>query len=228
MKAEKTENGVRYSDPAMVMAGFSRQTHSGIRGVSLFGSSVKNNNVISLQVYHAEVDRHLSQDWYHAHATPIIEVIFSPLQFAELLTNLNIGFGVPGTLKYYNGEYYELPKMPEKADEFREEIKDDLTSVIGKINEAGKLIESLIDDPKPIGKQVRKELKDLVSSFQQTIESHFPFIIKQFERQLARTVSEAKAEVDAFVEHTIIKTGIEELKKKSPQIPDMTGEDSNE
>jgi len=227
MKIEKTDNGVRYSDPAMVMVGFSRQTHGGGGdGISLFGSSIKNNNVISLHIYQAEVKRDLSQDWYHTRE-PIIEILLSPLQFAELLTTMNVGGGVPGTLIHHNGENFTLPKMPEKAEEFKEEIGKDFEEIIHKINEAGKIIENLIDDPKPIGKQVRKQLKDLVSSFRNTIEHHFPFILKQFSRQLARTVTEAKAEVDAFVEHTIVQTGIEELKKRVPQITEMTDENNN-
>lgn len=221
MKAEKIDDRIRYTDPAMVMVGFSRQTRGG-DGATLFGSSVKNSNIISLQIVPAEVDRHLSQDWFHGKNKPIIEVLLSPLQFAELLTTMNVGSGVPGTLAFYNDQYYTMPKMPEKAEEFKDEIAADLQNIINKLNEAEEVIQKFIDDPKPIGKQARRQLKDLVSSFRNTIKHHFPFIISQFSRQLARTVSEAKAEVDAFVEHTITQTGIEELRKKYPQIEDMS------
>jgi hypothetical protein len=36
--------------------------------------------------------------------------------------------------------------------------------------------------------------------------------------QMNRTVVEAKADVDAFVQETVAKTGIAELKKQAPQI----------
>jgi hypothetical protein len=216
MKAEKSHDGVRYSDPCMAMVGFSRKTYPG--GLSLFGSSVKNSNVISLTIYEADMDRHLSQDWYHAKRKPIVEVIFSPLQFSELLTTMNIGFGVPGTLRYHGDQDFELPEFPSKADQFKGEVEDRLKAVIKELNEAGEVIEGLIDDPKPIGKQVRKQLKNLVSSFRGAVENSFPFILQQFGKQMERTVTEAKSEVDAFIEDTIIKTGIEELKKRTPQM----------
>jgi hypothetical protein len=218
MTVDKEESMTTYSDPAMVMVGLSRQTWGGgSDGVSLFGSSVKNNNVIALTIYQAEVNRHLSHDWYTA-KSPIIEVVLSPLQFAELITTMNIGFGVPGTLVRHNGEYFKFPKMPSKTEQFKEEISGDMKAVIDKLNEAGQVIEGLIDDPKPIGKQVRKQLKALVNSLRETFENKLPFIINQFGKQMARTATEAKAEVDAFVDHEIAKTGIEELRKQNPKL----------
>jgi hypothetical protein len=227
MKKEKTNNGVCYSDPTMVMVGFSRKTYSGMDGISLFGSSVKNSQVISLTIYPADVERHLSDDWYHAKSKPLIEVLLSPLQFAELLTTMNIGFGIPGTMTRYGDQFFELPEYPSTAEQFGEEVQDDLKVVADKILKAGKVIENLIDDPKPIGKQVRNELKYLVSSYRKLIEDHLPFVLNQLGRHMAKTVTEAKADVDAFVENTIVKTGIAELKKQRPQITEPAREDSD-
>jgi hypothetical protein len=215
MKAEKSSNGLTYSDPSMVMVGFSRQHYSGMDGVSLFGSSIKNSEVVSLSIHPADMERHLSEDWFYAKNGPIIEVLLSPLQFAELLTNMNVGFGVPGTMTRHEDEHFELPEYPSKAEQFKQETADDLEKVVHEVLRAGQLIESLIDDPKPIGKQVRKELRDMISSYRKLIEHHLPFVLNQFSRYMAKTVSESKAEVDAFVEHTIVKTGIEELKKQN-------------
>jgi hypothetical protein len=219
MKKEKTERGVVYSDPAMVQAGFSRQTRE---GVTLFGSSVKNGTVISLAIHATDQTRFLSRDWYHAHPAPIIEVLFTPHQFAELLTTMNVGNGVPGTLVRHNGETFDLPELPSKAEQFRDEIADDTREFVEKIKKERKTIENLLDDPKPIGKQARRSLKELLVSYQKLFDEHLPFIISQFERQMATTVAEAKAEVDAFVEHTVVQTGIEALKSQRPQIEEKT------
>jgi hypothetical protein len=62
----------------------------------------------------------------------------------------------------------------------------------------------------------------MVASYRTFIEDHIPFIISQFSKQMGRTVVEAKADVDAFVHDTIVKTGIAELKKQAPQIEDKT------
>jgi hypothetical protein len=217
MIKEKSDGGFTYSDPTMVQVGFSRQTYGG-KGVTLFGSSVKNSSVISLTISQSEVNRHLSQDWYHAKPRPIIEVLLTPLQFSELLTTMNVGFGVPGTLVKHGDQNFEVPEYPSKAEQFKEEVSVDLKEVIEQINEAGQIIEGLLDDTKPIGKSVRKQLKDLVDSYRRLIEGHFPFVINQFSKQMAKTVAEAKAEVDAFVEDTVVKTGIEALKNQRLKI----------
>jgi hypothetical protein len=149
MVKEKTNGGFTYSDPTMVQVGFSRQTY-GSEGVTLFGSSVKNNNVISLKISQSEVNRRLSQDWYHAEPRPIIEVLLTPLQFSELLTTMNVGFGVPGTLARHGDQNFEVPEYPSKAEQFKEEVIGDLKAVIEQINAAGQIIEDLIDGPKPI------------------------------------------------------------------------------
>jgi hypothetical protein len=225
MKAEKNTSigGITYSDPTMVIVGFSRQTHGGLNGVSLFGSSVNNHEVISLKITQGEVNRHLSEDWYHGDIAPIVEVLLSPMQFAELLTSLNIGSGVPGTLVQHGAERFQIPIYPSRADQFKDEIKGDLQSVVITMREAEKEISTLIDDPKPIGKAVRKKLRVMVESYRNFIEHHIPFIIDQFGRQMNRTVVEAKAEVDAFVQDTAMKTGIEELKRRVPEIEDSSG-----
>jgi hypothetical protein len=214
--------GITYSDPAMVTVGFSRQTYGGIEGVSLFGSSVKNHQVISLRITQADLTRNLSSDWIHGDLKPIIEVLLTPLQFAELLTTLNVGSGVPATLIQHNGESFDIPEFPSHAEQFRDEIKDDLETVVSKMQEAEKAIIDLIDDPRPVGKVARKNLRDMIASYRNFIKGHIPFVISQFAKQMNRTVVEAKADVDAFVQDTIVKTGIAELKKHAPKIENKT------
>jgi hypothetical protein len=221
VKVEKRNDSmgkISYSDPAMVMVGFSRQTYGDIEGTSLFGSSVKNHQVISLRITQADLTRHLSSDWIHGDIKPIIEVLLTPLQFSELLTTLNVGSGVPGTLVQHNGERFSIPKFPSHAEQFKNEIKDDLETLIANMRETEKAIVELIDDPKPVGKAVRKNLHNMIVSYRNFIEEHIPFVLSQFVKQMNRAVVEAKANVDSFVQKTIVKTGIAELKKQAPQI----------
>lgn len=225
MKVEKRTDsigGITYSDPTMVTVGFSRQIHGGIEGVSLFGSSVKNHQVISLRITQADLTRNLSSDWIHGDIKPIIEVLLTPLQFAELLTTLNVGSGVPATLVQHNGKRFDIPEFPSHAEQFRDEIKGDLETVISKMREAEKAITDLIEDPRPVGKAVRKNLRDMVVSYRNFIEEHIPFVVSQFAKQINRTIVEAKADVDAFVQDTVVRTGIAELKKRAPQIENKT------
>jgi hypothetical protein len=80
VKGEKRTDsigGITYSDPTMVTVGFSRQTYGNIEGVSLFGSSVKNHQVISLRITQADLTRNLSSDWIHGDLKPIIPLGFN-------------------------------------------------------------------------------------------------------------------------------------------------------
>jgi hypothetical protein len=220
MESKKsTTGGIEYSDPAMVTVSFSRQTVGG-RGTSLFGCSVKNHSVISLKVHPATVDRNLSQDWVHEQMIPIVEVLLSPNQFAELLTTMNSCPGTPGTLVLYNGERYETPEFPSKSEQFKNEAKANIEKAMKGLGETEDAITAMLDDPKPIGKAVRKQLRDMVRVYRRLLEDHVPFLMDQFARQMNKTVSEAKAEVDAFVTDMAIRTGLESLKKSAPQIED--------
>ena len=88
----------------------------------LYGSSIEHSNFITLRISHSELHRHLKQDWYHATA-PIVEVTLSQAQFAEAITSLNMGDGVPVTINYTEKDGRAEPTPFEsKYDTFKEEF----------------------------------------------------------------------------------------------------------
>jgi hypothetical protein len=211
--------GTTYRDPAMVTVQFDRISIGGLNGHVLFGSSVACDQLISLKISQAEVARNLSEDWVHGDIGPIIEVWLTPSQFAELITSMNYGSGAPGTLRWLRGEgNFELPELPSKSEQFKEEIDEDIKNFRHNIIRASKKAKEMLDDPKPPTKAVRQELKSMIDSIEAFANSQLPFVMDQFNRQMARTVSECKAEVDAFVTHVVQKTGLDTLKKSVPQI----------
>ena len=227
-KAEATKRddpigGIDYKHPAMVTVQLSRQTIT--PGVTLFGSSVKNSSMVSLKVLHAEMNRSLSRDWVHGDIRPIIEVLLSPMQFAELITSMNIGSGVPGTLHYHNGELYDYPELPTKSEQFREEIQEAVSNTLRSLKEAQAKINKILEDDKPVGKKGKVELKELLGNLNRLANSTLPFIGEQFAKQINKTVAEAKAEVDAFVSHVALETGINTIRENAPQ---MIGFDKDE
>jgi hypothetical protein len=216
----KHENfGTTYKDPAMVTVQFDRISIGGLNGYVLFGSSVACDQLISLKISQAEVARNLSEDWVHGDIGPIIEVWLTPSQFAELITSMNYGSGAPGTLRRLRGEgCFDLPKLPSKSEQFKEENDEDIKNFRHNIIRASKKAKDMLDDPKPPTKAVRQELKSVIDSIEAFASSQLPFVMDQFNRQMAKTVSECKAEVDAFVTHVVQKTGLDTLKDSVPQI----------
>ena len=63
----------------------------------LFGSSVQHRDTIRLTLKEGEVKRSLNTDWYFG-GKQLFEVEMSLSQFAELITSLNMGDGIPVTI----------------------------------------------------------------------------------------------------------------------------------
>lgn len=226
-KAEATKRddpigGIDYKHPAMVTVSFTRQNWP---GVSLFGSSVKNHTVIALKITPCYMNRSLSRDSTLGSIQPIAEVLLSPMQFAELLTSMNVGSGVPGTLHYLNGEIYEPPEMPTKSEQFRNEISEVVNETLSALKSAQDKINSILEDDKPIGKKGKVELRGLLSRLERLAKSTLPFIGEQFSKQMSKTVVEAKAEVDAFVTHAIQETGLKAIRGGAPEMIGFDGEE---
>jgi hypothetical protein len=182
---------------------------------ALFGSSVKHNNTIRIEISHAELCRNLNMD-HIFDRQKIVEIEMSPTQFADMITGLNVGSGTPCTLKQIGKSDGELlhnmeppyqNKVQQFNDEFSSTMKDlskEFDSVIGLANESH------------AQKRLVKEIELLKARF----SGHAPFIARQFSEQMEHTVKEAKGEVEAFVTHAVQSYGMEAIRKQAPQLPE--------
>ncbi len=203
MKDEKTTQHESFG-----IAGFSRSTSSG--GITLFGSSIKHGNTITFTVRHGEVIRNLEQDWYHSAARlPIVEIEMSQAQFAEMITSMNMGDGIPVTLRYVNGKRMEDCPHESKVQQHSNEFKQRMKEFSERVNAYGKDLYSKIE--KRLPKKEQDEVKSIVAMIVQEVESNIPFYEKQFVRQMEKTQTEAKAEIEAFVNNKIHSAGLSSL-----------------
>lgn len=92
---EKTKFGVRTTHPSYGTLLFSRRTGA---KEALFGSSIQHRDTICMTLHHASIERGLNRDWIHGDKV-IAEVEMSYSQFAEAITSMNIGTGVPVTVQ---------------------------------------------------------------------------------------------------------------------------------
>lgn len=210
------------SKPTYALAGFHRQQNGG-QGEALFGSDLRHPTTIALTIYEAEVKRDLSQEWYFGHKV-IAEVVFSPLQFSELLTTMNVGSGIPCTLRYRESTgWIKHEAEPPKREAFDREIQDDCDTVADNLNE---LMEALNDTKMTVKDRAR--LKGLLSKAHQTVTLGMPFVAKQFERAMDRTQTEAKAAVEAFIMHNIVTAGLDAITERKNMPMLQGGEPSGE
>jgi len=175
----------------------------------LFGSSIKHQDTIEVEIGHADLRRGLSSD-HHFARFPIVRVAMSNNQFAEAITGIGQGGGVPVTIRWTDkdGQLGETP-FDSKVQQFNAEFQEHMTEV-------AKYVESVIKLAKET--KAQKRLLHELDMLKQQLESNIPFVNKQFTKQMEKTVAEAKGEVDAHVTRVIMAYGLEAIKTQAPQI----------
>jgi hypothetical protein len=195
------------------MLGISRCSSGG--GRNLFGSSIKHRNTIRLRIKPAEVMRNSNRDWFHGvGGLPYIEVEMSYSQFAEAITAMNCGDGVPVTLTYLNGKSIEECPQTDKRQEFEEEFQKDMTELTTSLKKLTAQAEKILSDKKPPTKTDKESILCAIKSLRQEIEHNIPFMQTSFNEQMDKTVLEAKGEVEGFVMNKLISAGLEGLQKE--------------
>lgn len=206
--------GKKFEHPSYGMVGFSRVTGNPGR---LFGSSVSGSSVsdhgtfVSLRITRASRQHDLSRDWYHGDMTPIIEVYLSSAQFAELLTSMNIGSGVPCTIRYTDGQSVESPPNELlEAEQVKHDFKGRIDELAVKLISSQKHISELLEK-KALTQADRKEVNSLLDGVVREIKANMPFVLESFEKATKQMETAAKAEVDAFMTHAMMVAGMNAL-----------------
>jgi len=194
--------------PSYGMMEIGRQICSG--SVPLFGSSIGHHNLISLKIKHASVKRDLNKEWVHGEDT-IVEVCMSYSQFTQAIMSLNTQ-GTPVTIVREGGKSIPLDRTKENTrDTFSREFQEIITQVLGNAAKAAKAAETFLSSSKPTTKAQREEVKNALYKIHQDITSNMKFVNDSFNKQMDQTVTEAKGEVEAFIENKVRSLGIEAM-----------------
>jgi len=103
---------------------------SNANGTHFYGSELPQDHYISMEVHHSEIHRELTQDRYYNRGQ-ILRIRMSSGQFAEMLTSMNCGSGVPCTIERIEGKKIaELP-MQESRKEFVHRKFEDRMKMFG-------------------------------------------------------------------------------------------------
>lgn len=212
----------REKDKSWGMVGF-YHTYGG--GRELFGSDVTNHNTIRLTVKHAQKHRELGRDWTMGDDI-ICDVELSALQFAELLTNMNVGDGVPCTIRYTREDgYIDYKNEKSKIELIQEERSAEIDKASSELEEVVNLLSVLINNkkiPKTIGGELLHKLKVAISSLE---GSNYEFYKKQAFEEVAKMVIEAKSQISEHINHKIYSVGLEHLINASEVTPLLNGSD---
>lgn len=186
---------------------------------ALFGSSIKHHDVITLRISPAYMDRDLNYDRYYAENLPYIEINMSQSQFAQAITSLNMGAGVPVTLRMINGEYIEPCPFVDKREQFSSEFREDMNVLSKKLAEATKHVEELIENKKTFNKADKEQILSALRMLSTQLASNYPYMYSMFNEQMDKTVTEAKAEIESHLQARMEDVAFKAMRKS--QEPEM-------
>ena len=203
-----SDDGERFRHPSYGMAVFSRVSHG--RSPRLFGSSLKtHHSTITFRLQEGERHHHLSRDWYHASGKVLFEITFSAAQFADLLTNMNTGGGVPCTIDYLNGRAVEDP--PEVLTEV-ERVKVGFAGTLEEYAAKARRARADVEDAtKSLGAKLRDRIRVGLDVMEQQLRHNVPFILEQLNEASDKVVTAAKQEIEAFASNRIVQAGLKAL-----------------
>ena len=192
-------------------------------GRQCFGSDVTNHNTIRLVLKHAVKHRELGKDWTMGDDT-LFEVELTSLQFAELLTNMNVGDGVPCTINYTQTDGH-IKYKPErsKIEIIREERDKKIDGAFSALKEVEDEIIALVNSKK-LSKSVGSELAHKLSVALSNLEGHgYDYYKKQAAEEIDTMIVEAKSQISEYVTAKVYSVGLETLMKGADITPKLNG-----
>jgi len=179
---------------------------------NLYGSSIQHQNKIALEIYHSEKNRELNRTWYFPRKQ-IIRVEMSPTQFAEAITTMGSS-PVPVTIIRLGNE--SIPDCPEEnvRQKFSQEFSKKMQQLIDDMKDDFRTAETLLDQKGALKVTERKQIASLLHRIKMEIGSNVPYVHRQFDAAVDKTVTEAKGEIEAFLENKVRSLGLEAAREK--------------
>jgi hypothetical protein len=205
------DRGVELSHPAYALISASRFSAS--PGVTLHGSDFRHQHAVALTITKSVVGRDLSHDWHHPRGIPYIEVFMSESQWATFVSSMNVGGGVPCTVKHVNGR--DVPTLPPRDTRasFDREMAERLEKMAARVASTISTVEA---DLASLSGKKRESALGHLRSLKQEIESNLPYVAKQFDEHMERTVEKAKTEVAAYIHSEVSRAGLAALNGTTP------------
>lgn len=204
-----------YTHPSYGLACFSRiNGHSG----TMFGSDVTSNEYIELRIEQNATMVHDNVCGRHFYASDkirnnVVTLKMTNTQFADLITNMNRVDGVPCTIESIGGikvEQVEENVAPNILDEHRKDFKVRLRKIADELRKHREQACKLLSKPS-LTKRDREELMSVLNRYIIEVDSNLEFFAKQFYKSADKITQEAKTEIAAAIQGSIIRAGISAL-----------------
>ncbi len=180
-----------------------------------FGSELPQDHYIEMTLENAVVERDLSKEWYYAQGGMVARVRMSATQFAELITSLNIGSGVPCTIEFADKKRTEpLPEIEGRKEAVHRKFEERMQEFATRIKE-NQLRAKEIVKKKTLSKEDIHRLSGDLEFLTQEITSNIPYFLKCFQEDADKIVLEAKGEIESAILHKINTAGLSALHEQN-------------
>lgn len=182
---------------------------------TLFGSDIRHDNRVCIEICRAKLERSHGRDWIFPRET-VVDVEMSHAQFAQFITSSGKGDGTPCTLIAAPSPDTRAQMMPAIANietkhaTFKREIRDEAMNTVEFLEKQVDVLVSLVANGKPR----ISELKDISHSLKVTLSnlpSNMEFVVSSAEEALERATSDAKIEVEAYIAATAQRIGLNHI-----------------
>ena len=207
-----SDNETIFEHESYVLVNFSR-TH-GSPG-PLFGSALEQHGTfITLKVskgVRIHDNNHGYDRYFGSMSGDILEIAFSASQFAELLTTMNVGCGVPGTLRRFQNKGVPTPPAtPTETSKIQENFDRRIKDLTGSTKKLEKDIEELLASTE-LSKKDIEAIRGKVRSLTREVCDNAPYMIESFAEAVEKTVTSAKTEIDSFYTTAVMGAGLKAL-----------------
>lgn len=196
---------------------------------NLHGSPIKAQHFVTLTISEGSQRHGLGHTW-NSDGPLIAEIALSAVQFAEAITTMNHGVGVPCTLRYARDgsklkRYEDCPPQGSEAKRTREEFRQRVADAMADMT---KVKNELMDLAKGLSAKRQGEMEGKIDTFMRMFTDSAPFFMEQFEENASKVIAVAKAEITAHADLTARNTGIQVLKSgdvpmlEEGEIPEST------
>lgn len=178
-------------------------------GRTLFESPFRHQHFITLSILRASRKRTDLHDTLIMSEEELIEISMSEVQFAAMITTMNVGQGVPCTISHLDGKIVPQPPEDKTKETFEKEGAEHFVDLAKMAEELEVLTSKKAGDVKA---PERERMKFLALKLQQGLTSSREFFQEQFQRTMDKVVGVAKAEIQAHAHSVVTKMGLEAMK----------------
>lgn len=187
-------------------------------GTVLFGSALKHQHYMVVEVERANLDRYLNRDWIHSEET-IVRFAFSEAQWAQFVSSQGCGTGTPVTLERAPEIGTPIRQMDGLISEpvkkvFDREIKERTKRAVEDGKKALDQLNAML-----AGKTISKtDLKAAISHLQthvNNLPANMGYVQESFQESMEKTVQDGKIEIETFLSNLAMTTGMEVLRNQN-------------